>query len=94
MFDYLNSTEHAIVQLVNDISNSFDKGEFTLGIFIDLSKAFDTGDHSILSDKLKNYGITENYSEKFLSYLSKRKQFISLGDKTTTLGSITCGTPQ
>ena len=93
-FQSNHSTEHAILQVVHDISNSFDKGEFTLGIFIDLSKAFDTVDHSILSDKLKNYGITENYSEWFISYLSNRKQFISLGDKTTTLASITCGVPQ
>ena len=34
-----NSTDHAILHLVDDISNAFDRGEFTLGVFIDLSKA-------------------------------------------------------
>ena len=47
-----NSTEHAILQLVNDISSYFETGEYTLGLFIDLSKAFDLVDHEILIFKL------------------------------------------
>ena len=38
-FNFFNSTEHAILQLVNDISSYFQKGEYTLEIFIELSKA-------------------------------------------------------
>ena len=41
-FERNNSTDHAIIQLVDDISNAFENGEFTLGAFIDLSKAVDT----------------------------------------------------
>ena len=52
------STNDAIVQLVDKIFDSFEKEQFTLGVFIDLSKAFDTDDHSILLKKLKLYGIT------------------------------------
>ena len=47
-FQLNNSTENAILQLVNDISSSFERAEYILGIFIDLSKAFDTVDHEIL----------------------------------------------
>ena len=54
-FQLNNSTEHAILQLVNDIS--FERGEYTLGIFMDLFKAFDTANHEILISKLEYYGI-------------------------------------
>ena len=39
------STDHTILQLINDILKSFHKGQFTIGVFINLSKAFDTVDH-------------------------------------------------
>ena len=52
-----NSIEHAILQLVNDICSSFERREYTLGIFIDLSEAFGTVDHEILISKLEYYGI-------------------------------------
>ena len=46
-----HSPEHAILQLVEQISQSFEKNEFTLGVFVDLSKVFDTIDHQILMKK-------------------------------------------
>ena len=46
-----HSPEHAILQLVEHINQSFEKNEFTLGVFADLSKAFDTVDHQILLKK-------------------------------------------
>ena len=51
-FQKNNSTEHVILQLLRDIKGSFEKGEYTLGVFIDLSKASDTVDHQILIKKL------------------------------------------
>ena len=47
-----HSTKHAIIQLTDQINNSFKKINFTLGILIDLLKAFDTVDHSILIKKI------------------------------------------
>ena len=43
-----HSTEHAIAQLADQIHESFENDNYTLGMFIDLSKAFDTIDHAIL----------------------------------------------
>ena len=56
-FQSNKSTEQCSLNLVDDIKNAFDRGEFTLGIFIDLAKAFDTVDHHILLQKLKSYRI-------------------------------------
>ena len=50
-----HSTEHATVQLVDQILESFEYNKNTLGVFIDLSKVFDTVDHSILLKKNWNY---------------------------------------
>ena len=47
-----HSTDHAIIQLVDQISNSFEKNYFTFDVFMDLSKAFETVDHVILIKKL------------------------------------------
>ena len=44
-FQVNNSKHHAISKLTDDILTSFEKGQFTLGVFIDLSKAFDTANH-------------------------------------------------
>ena len=47
----------AILELTNKIVDSFEKNKFTIGIFIDLKKAFDAVNHSILLDKLHFYGM-------------------------------------
>ena len=63
------STSDAIVQLVGKIFDSFEKDQFTLGVFIDLPNAFDTVDHSILLKRWKTYGITDKNLGGFQSYL-------------------------
>ena len=72
-FQTSHSTEHAILLLYQ----SFDESKLTLGIFIDLSKAFDTVDHKILTKKLELYGNKCCNLGWFESYLSNRKQFIT-----------------
>ena len=51
------STEYAVGDMVELISDAIDKNEYSIGLFIDLKKAFDTIDHYILQDKLYLYGI-------------------------------------
>ena len=50
------STALALIDLINNISSAIDRNETTLGIFLDLSKAFDTIYHEILCQKLQHYG--------------------------------------
>ena len=56
----------------------FEKNEYTLGVFIDLFKAFDTVDQPILLMKLELYGITDRNYARIKSYLSNRLQYIEL----------------
>ena len=93
-FQRNNSTEHAMLQLTRDITDSFEKVEYTLGGFIDLSKAFDTVDHQILIKKLQYYRIDGTALEWFKSYLGNRKQYISSQDASENCLDIICGVPQ
>ena len=54
-----HSTEFAALELVDKFLNMMDKGQVPLGIFLDLSKAFDTLGHKILIKKLEFYGVCE-----------------------------------
>ena len=66
-----------------------------VGVFIDLSKAFDTVDHSILLKKLKLYGITNKNLVWFESYLSNGKQYIHISENSKAdLKHVIWGVPQ
>ena len=64
------------MQFTRDIAQNFDISKFTLGVFIDLSKAFDTVGHQILLKTLKHYGVNEKTLAWLRSYLFQRKQYI------------------
>ena len=61
--------------VVNKLSQAIDDKNISIGVFLDLSKAFDTVNHEILLRKLEHYGIREIALDLFKSYLSNRKQF-------------------
>ncbi|XP_065642266.1 uncharacterized protein LOC136073905 [Hydra vulgaris] len=94
-FQSQHSTEHAILDIVNSISDSFNKKKLVLGTFIDLSKAFDTINHDILLKKMEKYGIKNTTLDWFKSYLCNRQQcVISNDNKYSNLLEIKCGVPQ
>ena len=68
-----HSTNHAIVQLLGQIYDNFEDNKYTLGVFIDLSKTFDTVDHKILLSKLEIYTIKRNMLKWFERYLKSKK---------------------
>ena len=71
-----------------------DKKENVIGIYFDLQKAFDVVDHSILLDKLYNYGIRGFLYEWLKNYLCDRTQFTMANGCRSSLGIITHGVPQ
>ena len=87
------STFLALMDLVDSITKNIDGGNYSIGIFLDLSKAFATIDHTILLDKLCGCirGVTLNW---FKHYLNDRKQFMSYNDTTSVSMKVTCGVPQ
>ena len=89
-----HSTYMSLIDIYDKISMAADKSEFSIGIFIDLSKAFDTLNHNILLQKLEHYGIRGISLDWFKSYLSNRKQCVILNGVTSSLKSITHGVPQ
>ena len=71
-----------------------DTGKFSCGIFIDLQKAFDTVDYSILLRKLHLNGIRGTPNQWFRSYLSDRKQYVVYKNAKSTLKTVKVGVPQ
>jgi len=59
-----------LIDMCDKITSAIDKNEYSVGIFIDLSKAFDTLDHIILLKKLEHYDIRATILEWLKSYLS------------------------
>ena len=88
------STELAILELQDRITNILNNKECCVGVFMDLSKAFDTLDHEILINKLKHYGIRGIALNWFQDYLTGRQQYVSIDGINSTKLKISCGVPQ
>ena len=73
------------MQLIDQINDNFENECFNLGIFIDLSKAFDTANHQIVISKLNNYKVKGKNLIWFKSYLENRKQYLSYNNDVTNL---------
>ena len=89
-----HSTQHAILDIVNTIQSNMDAGSFSCGVFIDLKKAFDTADHSILLCKLHHYGVRGIINDWVSSYLSDRLQTTQIGSSISSKRKILYGVPQ
>ena len=88
------STTHALTHLTDKIRHETDKGNYACGIFVDFQKAFDTVDHHILLKKLEYYGVRGISNKWFASYLSNKKQFVSIIGCKSNLDSPKCGVRQ
>jgi hypothetical protein len=89
-----HSTIHAVNEFVDDTITSIENREYTISVFLDLSKAFDTIDHKILIKKLEWYGVRGVALEWFKSYLDTRKQYVQYKNVNSATEIIPCGVPQ
>ena len=89
-----HGTDIALIVLLDKIMSSINDGEIVLGVFLDLSKAFDTVNHDILLKKLHKYGIRGVVYDWFVSYLSERSQYVSFLNHNSSQLKISCGVPQ
>ena len=68
-------------------------GKVTVAVFLDLKKAFDTVNHSILLSKLKSHGICDEALSWFTSYLSNRSQVVNINSTLSDCKQINTGIP-
>ena len=89
-----HSTDSCISYLQDKIVTGFDKGMLTGMIAIDLQKAFDTIDHTILLEKLSCLGLSNQVIGWLESYLCDRKFYVNIDNTLSDMGIINCGVPQ
>lgn len=90
------NTTQPVVHFLNKIYSALNKlgPEYTLSIFLDLSKAFDTVNHDILLQKMQHYGFHGVSQQWFKNYLLFRQQYVSVNGMDSDLNFISCGVPQ
>jgi hypothetical protein len=84
----------AVHDLTENIYDAIEKGDLSVGIFLDLSKAFDTIDHEILFHKLYFYGIRGVALDWFRNDLYESKQYVRINGKESSKEIINHGVPQ
>ena len=89
-----HSTVTTLLETTNKWSVNIDNGLLNGVVFIDLKEAFDTIDHKILLEKLAQYGVDQNSSTWFRSYLSDRTQRCQVNGHLSSSRSIKFGVPQ
>ena len=89
------STETALLRVFNDINLALDQHNEVILVLLDLSSAFDTIDHTILSHRLESrFGLNGTVLKWFKSYLVNRTQSIVIDHTVSTPSSLTYGVPQ
>lgn len=89
-----HSTFMALLDMEELVSKAIDKNEYSIGVFLDLAKAFDTVNHNVLLKKLNHYGVRGTQLNWFKSYLESRTQCVVCNGATSELGYVAFGVPQ
>jgi len=89
-----HSCESLLIKFKDDITKAMKKGEITLAVAADYSKAFDTICYQKLLDILHTLGLSKSAITIIKSYLSERTQYVSIDDKSSSVKNVTFGVPQ
>ena len=90
-----HSTETALIKVKAYILNAINNKEVVCLVLLDLSAAFDTVDHQILLERLKNmFGLTGTVINWITSYLLGRLQKVVVGNANSSAVPLSCGEPQ
>ena len=79
---------------MEEISTAIDNKMSTIGVFIDLKKAFDTINHNILIDKLEHYGVRGTANKWIMTYLNGRQQYVQIDNEHSGHKKVVHGIPQ
>ena len=91
----LHSTEIALLKIQNDIATSLDSGKAVAHTLLDLSAAFDTIDHTILFNSLRDwFGVDGTVLMWIKPYLTNRRQKVKWGNSFSDAFSLPYGVPQ
>lgn len=93
-FRKFHSTEIAILDTKEYILKQMEDNKYTVGLFCDLSKAFDTVHHDRLISKLKTFGVSGVPLSLFESYLSSRQQCVDVNGTISSMLPVKRGVPQ
>ena len=93
-FHKLYSTITSLINSTDSWYSTVDRREVNFAIYLDLKKAFDTVDHTILLAKLEKYGLRGITGDWPTSYLQNRKQFCTVGGHRSSAKMVTRGIPQ
>ena len=89
-----HSCETALINMIDSWLNAMDKGKIIGVVLVDFKKAFDLVDHQILLNKLDIYGIKDEALMWFNTYLTNRKQQVSVNNTKSDFKQISYGVPQ
>ena len=93
-FQKNKNTSDAILEFLDNIYDSLNNNQHHLAIYLDFSKAFDTVSHDILLKKLSHMGFRGNIHSWLYSYLTNRKQYVSINDSNSKTSLTNIGVPQ
>ena len=88
------STENAVLNLVDYVGERLDAGNFVVGVFLDVAKAFDCIDRQLLLQKLEKYGIRDTELNFFRNYFGGRMQYTAIDDLNSELTEVRKGIAQ